>query len=443
MSADIHEILESAFVPKLLKNIDDFQLSDELFAEFKEQQTINTQILFDGIQQYKKTENTFDSKIKSTLIVLFSERLANYKTACYKDENKRQTEYMKSTVLELMKNIDKSTLEKILSYYTEKLNSDSWRTEIGALNGFVNFIEYYLESNRFKDQWLHFSLSIGFKLTQLHDEEWKSLGLSVLDVILTKGDTQQIEDSNIHNLIYDEVSKILLGSSSDILTCEANNTLLKFLKFSNCGVEDWGKRDDIIQLNIRKLKLSSSAELCSNIVNTISKVALKGELDLIFTGTLKLSSLDKVCDECKEFDNVLAMRWSKTILETISNIVLFLNTTNTLKAKELITSFSRSYLVFVYLVPKIVLQYQMGMIEKLVTSIFDTTTMHEENEYLEELIVFLTIIQKHMKSSKHTFEESESLEKQLESCLCKVEKIKDVNKILESYSFVVLMFIGL
>lgn len=86
-----------------------------------------------------------------------------------------------------MKNIDKDTLGKVLYYFTDKLNKDSWKTEIGALNGFVTFIQRYIDQEWFKNQWIHFSLSIGLKLTGIHDDVWKYLGLTVFDVIFTKG----------------------------------------------------------------------------------------------------------------------------------------------------------------------------------------------------------------------------------------------------------------
>lgn len=125
--------------------------------------------------------------MKSTLIVLFCERLSNFKTAYYKDGNERHTDYMNKSMIELMKSLDKDTLGKILSYYTDKLNTDLWKTQIGPLNGFATFIQRYLDICMFKDRWIHFSLSIGFKLTQIHEDDWKSVGLSVLDVILNKG----------------------------------------------------------------------------------------------------------------------------------------------------------------------------------------------------------------------------------------------------------------
>lgn len=176
---------------------------------------------------------------------------------------------------------------------------------------------------------------------------------------------------------------MIVSSSTDRLTHEANKTLLLFLNFTDMRSEEWGKRDDIIQLNIQKLRLSSSAELCSNILDMICKVALKGQLEAVFKQSFTLSSINELCEMCQGYDNTLALRWSKTVLETMSHIALFLNTTDKLHSTRLLTSFNRCYLVFVYLAPKIVLQYQMGIIEKLISSIFETTTIHQELEYLD------------------------------------------------------------
>lgn len=179
------------------------------------------------------------------------------------------------------------------------------------------------------------------------------------------------------------MSKIIISSSTDSLTYEANKTLFSYLSFTDFRTEEWGKRDDIIQLNLQKLRLSSSAEFCSNILDTIGKVASNDELESLFNQNLTSNSLGEWCEKCKDIDNTLALRWSKTILETISHIAMFLNTTNTLTATELLTSFNHSYLIFVYLVPKIVLQHQMGIVEKLLSAVFETTTIHQETEYLE------------------------------------------------------------
>lgn len=342
-------------------------------------------------------------QLKSTIVVLFSERLANFKSAYYTDDNEQHTKYMNTSILELLRNVEKDTLLKILSYYTDKLNTDSWKTEIGALNGFTWFLQRCLDGDKFKDQWIHFSLSIGFKLTQIHEDDWKSLGLSVLDAILTKGVCfviyvlfyqtlelncffqckQQIKEANIHNLIYEEISKIILSSSRENLTYEANNSLLLYLNFADSRSDEWGKRDDIIQLNIQKLRLSSSIEFCRHILDTISEVASKGQLESIFQNALTSSSLETLLVEFQNYNNTLAMRWTKTILETISHIAMFLNTTNVVKAIELLASFNRSYLVFVYLVPKRVLRYQLHIIEKLVLTLFETTTIHQDTDYLD------------------------------------------------------------
>lgn len=126
-------------------------------------------------------------QIKSTLIVLFSERLADFKSAVYREENVQHIEYMNTSVIELMRSIDKDTLAMILSYYTDKLNKDSWKAEMGTLNGFTWFIQRCLDGEKFKNQWIHFSLSIGLKLTNIHEDVWKSLGLHIFDVILSKG----------------------------------------------------------------------------------------------------------------------------------------------------------------------------------------------------------------------------------------------------------------
>lgn len=63
MVADIHAILDASFLPSLLKNIDDIHVTHEMFADYRQVQLVNTQILFDAIQQYKNTENTLDSKV--------------------------------------------------------------------------------------------------------------------------------------------------------------------------------------------------------------------------------------------------------------------------------------------------------------------------------------------------------------------------------------------
>lgn len=94
---------------------------------------------------------------------------------------------MTDTVNELLKGADKSTFECIFSYYKEKINSESWKTEIGSINGFVTFIQNFLDIQKFNNQWINFSLSVGLKLTEIHDDEWKLLGLRVLQLILCKG----------------------------------------------------------------------------------------------------------------------------------------------------------------------------------------------------------------------------------------------------------------
>lgn len=122
-------------------------------------------------------------------MALFSERLADFKSAVYRDNNQKHKDYMETSLLEIMKSLDMETVAKILSYYTEKLNTDSWKTEIGALNGFVVFIQQFLDSKWYKNQWIHFSLAVGLKLTAVLDDVWKSLGLTVFDVIFSKGVT--------------------------------------------------------------------------------------------------------------------------------------------------------------------------------------------------------------------------------------------------------------
>lgn len=64
MVPDIHAILEESFLPSLSKNIDDVQVTHAMFADYRQEQLVNTQILFDAIQQYKNTGNPLDSKVR-------------------------------------------------------------------------------------------------------------------------------------------------------------------------------------------------------------------------------------------------------------------------------------------------------------------------------------------------------------------------------------------
>lgn len=63
VESNINEILETSFLPTLSRDLDDFLVNEELFADYRQQLLLNTQILFDAIQQYKNTENVIDSKV--------------------------------------------------------------------------------------------------------------------------------------------------------------------------------------------------------------------------------------------------------------------------------------------------------------------------------------------------------------------------------------------
>lgn len=68
MVSDIHEILESSFLPILSKNIDDFPVTPDMFADYRQEQLLSTEILFDAIQQYKNTGNNLDSNVSGFIL---------------------------------------------------------------------------------------------------------------------------------------------------------------------------------------------------------------------------------------------------------------------------------------------------------------------------------------------------------------------------------------
>lgn len=184
---------------------------------------------------------------------------------------------------------------------------------------------------------------------------------------------------NIHNLIYEEVLKLLQSTTSEEINDKANKILFQYLNLTKIKTETWSKRDDIIELNIQKLRLSSKIESCIQLLENINEIAFNDKLNL----SLNKSNYKQKCDEIKNFDNTLELRWSKTVLNTWSNIVLFLNTTNTSKAIQLLNTLLKNYLIFVYIVPKEILICQMKDIEKILSSIFESTSMHDDNDYLE------------------------------------------------------------
>lgn len=184
---------------------------------------------------------------------------------------------------------------------------------------------------------------------------------------------------NIHNLIYEEVLKLLQSTTSEEINDKANKILFQYLNLTKIKTETWSKRDDIVELNIQKLRLSSKIESCIQLLENINEIAFNDKLNL----SLNKSNYKQKCDEIKNFDNTLELRWSKTVLNTWSNIVLFLNTTNTSKAIQLLNTLLKNYLIFVYIVPKEILICHMKDIEKILSSIFESTSMHDDNEYLE------------------------------------------------------------
>lgn len=158
------------------------------------------------------------------------------------------------------------------------------------------------------------------------------------------------------------------------------------MKFIDNQSECWGKRDDIIELNMQKLRLTSKVESCSSLIDTLNKIALKGNLDL---NELNLNTYKTFCNEIEYYENTLGLRWSKTVLVTLENAVLYLNTTSNVKALDLLRSILSNYLVFQFIVPKVVFKNHMPIIEKFISSIFESTLMHDGNEYLEVSLFFI------------------------------------------------------
>jgi hypothetical protein len=224
-------VIKSCLLPTLTVDISDPSLTADYFKDFNSNLNASLKLLFELIECKKaillvKSDDNKVNDFQKHLILLLCE------------QKSVENEMSRTNGIELQKYLinlsckyghvicNSNNVDDLFEIYQQKLQKSCWKRNVGALYGFVEFLELILESN--KDSYvknkctekLIFFLSTGLMIIDFYDPNVQLLGLKLFSCLLKQEWMKcQLVDQNIHSVIYENIFPLTTKSSE-----------LKFLK---------------------------------------------------------------------------------------------------------------------------------------------------------------------------------------------------------------------
>lgn len=140
------EQLKHCLLPELDRDIGDEQLVKEDFGIFRYGLEMNSQLLFDVIakkerillEPFRKEDNTFRLHF-----LLFLQQQSGYDGAPFQTDNESILKQIRFLTDKYYKRIasEPAIRNECLKYYKERLTSDKWKRNVGAVYGFLQMVK--------------------------------------------------------------------------------------------------------------------------------------------------------------------------------------------------------------------------------------------------------------------------------------------------------------
>ncbi|XP_046865223.1 uncharacterized protein LOC6649661 isoform X2 [Drosophila willistoni] len=297
----------------------------------------------------------------------------------------------------------------IFKYYEEKLHKKSWKRHIGAVHGFAEYLQLrYAGDIKMSAQMLAFSLSVGLNVRECYDAVYKQLGARIFSLMLKQSNPKDIQEMNVHSVIYDQVFKDAYNTTESVEATTATWTCLYLCldHYTDMDRFAWNQCDDMLDRLIHNVSISSHVTNSICLLRFITKLGYyftinRNEIDSLLA--MDLTQPDKMlfCREaCNSLNACTSFRWSKRILQ-----MLVLESDKLLQSVDactkLLNEMLRCYLVCILPIPLQALHHHLPeFYTKFVAILLECLVVHERNiSVAQPVLQFIEILQFQLDSS--------------------------------------------
>ncbi|EDW96624.2 uncharacterized protein LOC6536328 [Drosophila yakuba] len=353
------ELVEFYMLPELKEDLDNIQLETSQFESYHSLLIQDLPKLYDLVQEFlQKTGDAGHEKLRVKLLLLICELTASPTIYQLKDDSGNLLRNANELAKKLSSNWWESTDVQILKYYEKKLHRDGWKKQLGAVHGFGRYLELrYGKKSRMPTQMLAFALSVGLNVRECYDPIYKQLGVKIFSVMLKYSDPKDIQELNVHSVIYDHALKDAYNMDSiEAIDSVWNCLYLCLDHFVDLDAFTWNQCDDMLDRLIQNVTMASNPKISICLLQFIIRLGYYFTInrsDVETALAMDISEPDKLAacrDQCLALNVSTSYRWAKAILQ-----MLVLESDKLLQGVEVCTALLeqmlRCYLVCIMPIP--------------------------------------------------------------------------------------------
>lgn len=272
------KIIETCIVPSLEFDFDTQPIGNKDFKLFRTALDDQLHLLLDILYQNGNLlrDQDFDNQgieLKCNFILLACEQTEM--NELFQSEQKILVSTINKLLIDNFKNFPANVIKSTIDKFKEKLSKNSWKRSLGSIFGFVRFCEILSDERceDFNDDLIIFALSVGSNLISVIDPKYRTLGLKIYRILLTKVDREKIKNLNINEVIYTESFDLIKKSSELAFNDHLCEVLYETSRLQDHQVKNskWCKFDDIMSELLEKASHESDLSVFILLLEKITK----------------------------------------------------------------------------------------------------------------------------------------------------------------------------
>ncbi|XP_023170986.2 uncharacterized protein LOC111599551 isoform X2 [Drosophila hydei] len=387
--AFISEQVQICMLPSLNADLDEVQTLPVHFEAYHSMLEQELPKLYDLLQRNEDVllNNIAYPEIRAQLVLLLCELTASPTIYTLNGECEQLLQNANELLRKLSPFWRNAEENLIFKYYEKKLHKDCWKRQLGAVHGYVRYLEHrHINNIQMPTQLLTFSLAVGLNVRESFQSEYKQLGVRILTLILKDGQL------NVQGVIYENVFRDVQSMESIGATiCNWDCLCLCLDHFIELDSFPWNQCDDMLERLIQNVSLASSTEMSISLMHFITKLGYyfainKNEIQAVLTADLTEPNRMTDCLEvCASLNVCTNYRWAKSILQ-----MLVLASEKLLgsvdAAAQVLVEMQRCYLVCVLPIPLQALHIHLReFYAKFVAVLMECISVHKDSKLLQKL----------------------------------------------------------
>ncbi|SPP80167.1 uncharacterized protein LOC117583492 [Drosophila guanche] len=395
LAAHMCDVVHFYMLPELKEDLDSVQLETSHFESYHALLTHELPKFYDLVQEFlQKTNNAGHEELRVQIVMLLCELTASPTVYQLKDESRNLLRNAHKLGRKLSETWGESMDTQILKTYEKKLHKDCWKRQLGAVHGFARYLELrYTKDDKMTTQMVAFSLSVGLNVRECYDFVYKQLGVQIFSIILKHGDHKDIQELNIHSVIYDHALRDAYNMDSIEATTAIWSCLYLCLDhFIDLDAFTWNQCDDMLERLLQNVTMSSKANNSICLLQFITRVGYYFTInrrDIEAALATDLTQADKLAacqDVCSSINSSTSYRWAKSILQ-----MLVLESDKLLQGPEvcveLLCQMQRCYLVCILPIPLQALHVHLSeFYTKFVAVLLECMVTHKTSQSVKKLV---------------------------------------------------------